>query len=428
MPVLTHVDDLTATQRLHESVYDGGQLLLTGGKVLNSADVDFLRKRCPNAQILVEDPILDALVAFGSDLIKGVADETRTHLISLLSGVQDAVAPRLLLRSMDSRGIEVAIGGVLEYIERNPVMSSALILKPGQDQQQLVSHAARVFYVSLVLGNAVRARVADAHQKRDWRRMLGPTLRIDLTALALGALFMDLGMWPIKEVFQQATPLTPEQAQMVRNHPIVSARALPLGTDETIRLIVETHHENYDGSGYPYGLRGDEIHIFARVLRIADAFAAATSGRLHRQALSPPRAIWEMTLGPYKQLYDPVLLKIFGSAIQPFPLGSKVQLNDGRHAVVVRYGQLSPFLPEILIAFDDQGQKLSRSEMEGPLKLEDRRDLTISAFDGEDVSDLYEHDMVLPSPSVSEFTTAFESMYTGLAATKAMPTGIRHFK
>lgn len=422
MPLLTSVDDLTARMRLHEPVYDGMQLLLPAGKVLNSADVDFLRKRCPAAQVYIEDPVLDGLVTFQDDTRdREIAQKTQTKLIELLSDVQDRFASRMKVKSIDCRGIQEAIDGVLDYLHRNPVMAMSLMKQPGRDQHYLVLHSAHVFYLSLVVGNAVRRRVSEAHQKTRMRTMLQRPPEIDLTNLGLAALFMDLGMWPIKDLFDQAETLTVEQIRLVRNHTLVSAKALPEDTNEVVRLVIETHHENYDGSGYPYGLRDDEIHLFARILRIADAYAAATSKQLYREALSPVRALWEMTWGPFAQFYDPVLLKIFASLLQPFPIGAKLELSCGRYGVVVRYGQVSPFLPEIIIAFDEKGRHLTGTKLEGPIKLHQRSDLKIVSYQNEDLSDLYRQDTTIEPATPSEFTTLFESMYTGCATTSLRP-------
>jgi len=416
MPVLTSVNELAARMRLHEPVYDGAQLLLPAGKVLNSADVDFLRKRCPNIQVYIEDPVLDNLLTFEDQTReRRIAHETQVKLVELLSGVQEKFASRMTVRAIDCRGIQTAINGVMAYLERNPVMAMALIQQPGRDQHYLVAHSAHVFYLSLVVGNAVRSRVLEAHKKDRLRRSLSAPPAINLTPLALAALFMDLGMWPIRDLFEQNEPLTVDQIQLVRNHTIVSARALPENTDEVIKLVVETHHENYDGSGYPYGLRGEEIHIFSRILRVADAFSAATSDKLYRQAASPVRALWEMTWGPFSQFYDPVLLKIFASLLQPFPIGAKLGLRDGRQGVVVRYGQQSPFLPEIVIAYDERGRHLTSSRLEGPFKLHEREDIKVVSFNGENIADLYDRDPSVDKPTLSEFTTLYESMYTGCA-------------
>ncbi len=402
--------------RLHEPVYDGSQLLLAGGKTLNSADVDFLRKRLESAQVYIEDPVLDELVTFDDDKRdRAVAEETQNKLVELLSDVQEKFASRMTVKSVDCRGIQDAVSGVLAFLEKNPVMAMSLIQQPGKDQHYLVSHSAHVFYLSLVVGNAVRSRVNAAYRERRLKRILQPPPDIDLTPLALAALFIDLGMWPIKDLFNQAAVLTDEQIRLVRNHTIVSAQALPDDTDEIVKLVVETHHENFDGSGYPYGLSGDEIHVFSRILRIADAYAAATSTQLYREAVSPVRALWEMTWGPFSQFYDPILLKVFGSLLQPFPIGAKVQLSCGRYGVVVRYGKVSPFLPEIIIAFDERGVHLSSSKLIGPISLGHDSDLRIASFAGEDITDLYDQDPIIPEVTPTEFTTLYESVYTGCA-------------
>ena len=420
MPLLTSVNDLTAQMRLHDPVYDGVQLLLPAGKVLNSADIDFLRKRCAAAQVYIEDPVLDELVTF-DDYARDreIAQKTQTKLVHLLADVEDKFTPRMAVRSLDCRGIQGAVGGVLEYLERNPVMAMSLIQPPGRDQHYLVWHSAHVFYLSLAVGNAVRAHVSEARRQGRLRKDLQPLEELDLTSVALAALFMDLGMWPIKDLFNQAESLTIEQVQLVRNHTLVSAKALPDDAGELVKLLIETHHENYDGSGYPHGLRGDEIHIFSRILRIADAYSAATSTQLYKDAVSPVRALWEMTWGPFLQFYDPILLKLFASIMQPFPIGAQLGLSCGRYGVVVRYGQISPFLPEVIIALDDRGRRLPESEFEGPVKLHEREDLSVVSFEGEDLSDLYARDTTIPPITPSEFTTLYESMYTGCATTLA---------
>ncbi|NOT00526.1 MAG: HD domain-containing protein [Phycisphaerales bacterium] len=416
MPILTNVDDLTTRMRLHDDVYAAGDLLLHAGKELNAADVDYLRKRCPNASVSIEDPVLDSLIAFEDDSAdRAVAFRTQKQLCHLLQNVHETFGPRMTVRSLDCRGVQQAVAGTLDYLNNNPVMAMTLIQQPGPDQHCLVDHSAHVFYLSLVMGNTVRSRITEARRKDRNKRFLQPAADINLTPLALAALFMDLGMWPIRNLFEQKESLTVEQIQQIRNHPIVSARALPEDAGELTHLIVETHHENFDGTGYPYGLRGEEIHIYARMLRIADAFAAATAKRLYREAISPVRALWEMTWGPYHQFYDPILLKVFARLVQPFPIGAKVGLNDGRQAVVVNYGVKTPFLPEVVIAFDEHGARLPPDRLGKPMRLDEDSDVRIASFQGEDIGDLYDRDTQIATPTSGEFTTLFESVTTGCA-------------
>ena len=164
MPILTNTNELCNRARLHRSVYDGTQLLLPAGKVLNSADIDFLRKRCAGASVYIEDPVLDELVAFEDDSHDcHVAHTTQKKLIGLLSDVEERFASRMSVKTMDCQGIESAVEGVLKYLTENPVVAMRLI-EPEEGQHYLVSHPAHVFYLSLVMGNAVRVRVERARQ------------------------------------------------------------------------------------------------------------------------------------------------------------------------------------------------------------------------------------------------------------------------
>lgn len=401
--------------RLHLPVYVGTQLLLPAGKVLNSADVDFLRRRCSGKAVSVEDPVLDELIAFQDDSDGfEIAHRMQRQLISLMGNVQGMYGSRLTAGAVDCAGIKQAVTGVLGHMSERPSMAAALIGMRGLNEY-LATHAAHVFYLSLMMGNAVRSRVAAA--RRAGRNRLGyqTSEALDLTPLALASLFMDVGLLEIKEVFTQAEPLTLKQCQVIRDHPVAGGEAIGSAGPAPTRLIIETHHENYDGSGYPYALKGDEIHVLARILRIADAYSAATSQRAFAEACSPVRALWEITWGSHSQFYDPVLLKIFASLIQPYPIGARVGLNSGFEGVVVRYGEHSPFMPEVVIAYDSKGERLPKSDLKGPFKLDAHPSLKIVSFDGEDLTDLYSHDIVIPEVTPAEFTTLYESMYTGCA-------------
>ncbi len=415
---MTNTQDLAAGMRLHQPVHSGSQLLLPAHKVLNSADVDFLKMRCPGRTVCVEDPILDELVTFEDDSHdREVAVTAQKKLISLMGGVQAQYAPRVATKRPDCRGIHEAVEGVLRYLHANPGMATTL-LQPSEKDDYLAAHAAHVFYLSLLLGDAVRMRVTQARTNAQPHHTRNRE-ELNLTPLALAALLMDIGMLPFKDIFTQAKPLTIEQCEMVRDHPIASASAAPPDTPEVTKLIVETHHENYDGSGYPYGLKGDEIHIFTRILRIADAYAAATSKHVYKEACTPVRALWEMTWGMFAQFYDPVLLKVFSTLVQPFPIGGVVKLNSGRYGVVVRHGPQSPFLPEVVIAFDEDGKRLPKADLHGPFKLYQHPTLSIVSFDGEDLADIYEGDTTIKDVTPEEFTTLYESMFTGCATTAA---------
>lgn len=174
-------------------------------------------------------------------------------------------------------------------------------------------------------------------------------------------------------------------------------------------MVVKMHHENFCGTGYPRQIAGHRLHVFARVVRIADAFDAGTSERIYRGAKSSARVLWEMSCGPYRRCYDPRLMQAFGGLIQPFPIGSKLRLEDGRYAAVVRYSHQRPFDPLVVIAFDARNRPLPPEWLEGPLAIGDRSDLRLASLNGEDLSFLYRS--VEADAAAPEMRTPLQAAY-----------------
>ncbi len=413
MPLLMQARELTERMRLHDSVFHDGKLLVRAGKVLNAADIDFLKRRCPAAAVQVEDPILDELITYtASPECRTVVSSAQEGMADLITETREGYGLQMRLDSLDCGGLQQAVGGVLDFIDTHPELARDLV-DPLQGRNFLVTHAVQTFYLSMLLGNDLRVQIDRAKSNAPPGQQRSSNL--NLAPLGLAALYMDMAMWPLRDLYTNTEALTCEQLETIRRHPIRSAEMLPENTSELTRLVIETHHENLDGTGYPYGLQGSEIHIFSRILRIADAFASATSTTAFRQEISPARALWDMTWGPFHQFFDPVLMKIFARRIQPFPIGARLRLNTGQYGVVTNHIDGSPFQPEIVIAFDDNGRRLPSSQIVGPFPLARRPELRIVEFCAEDLSECLGHKSVVIAPSSDEFSMFCESFATDIA-------------
>ena len=114
----------------------------------------------------------------------------------------------------------------------------------------------------------------------------------DLDVLRLGALLHDIGKIGLSDaVLRKASGLTTDEYEQIKRHPALGARILRQVPFLAPHLpIVELHHERPDGRGYPFGLRGDDIPLAARIVHVADAFDAMTSARAYRPARATLRS------------------------------------------------------------------------------------------------------------------------------------------
>lgn len=135
-----------------------------------------------------------------------------------------------------------------------------------------------------------------------------------LSIIGLGGLLHDLGMSKLPEGIEDLDrKLTPSEWDEVKKHPSYGTDMIQeiKGFPEEVKFVIEQHHESWDGSGYPRGLRATEIFYPARVVAIADAFSALTTKRGGRSLYKPEDAL-ALLLTEHRK-YDPQLIKAFRS-------------------------------------------------------------------------------------------------------------------
>jgi len=129
--------------------------------------------------------------------------------------------------------------------------------------------------------------------------MMGRVMNLppkEIEVLRLGALLHDIGKIGVSDqILRKNGPLTTEEFEQIKRHPALGARILRQVPFLASHLpIVELHHERPDGRGYPFGLRGEDIPLAARIVHVADAFDAMTSARAYRAARGSSEAFAEL--------------------------------------------------------------------------------------------------------------------------------------
>lgn len=153
----------------------------------------------------------------------------------------------------------------------------------------------------------------------------------DLRELRIGALLHDLGkIGVMSTVLNKEQSLTDSEYDIIKRHPVAGAKIVdPMGLPKTVSKIILQHHEWYNGEGYPYGLKGEGIHLFARIVSVADSFDAMTSKRKYRSNLNYSRAAKEIYTNRSRQ-FDPEIGKIFYDHTEQVlsVLSNKIALDD----------------------------------------------------------------------------------------------------
>lgn len=136
--------------------------------------------------------------------------------------------------------------------------------------------------------------------------------------LHLAAQLHDIGKIAIPDsILNKSSVLDPSELEMIRSHPAVSHRIVESAVEmEQLHSAILHHHENYDGSGYPHGLKANDIPRMARILRVIDSYHAMINERPYRVALMPGEALRELERGK-GSLFDPQITDQFIAAMRP---------------------------------------------------------------------------------------------------------------
>lgn len=196
-----------------------------------------------------------------------------------------------------------------------------------------------------------------------WAVALGRQLGLpksDLRSLAIGGLLLDIGKLKLKkEILKANRHLTSKETKIMRRHVEVSVLLLKDGgmDNQDVIGMVAHHHERHNGTGYPQGLAGDDIPVFARIAAIVDCFDAITSDRIYAKAISPSQAIKQ--LYTWKDIYfQGELIEEFIQAVGVYPAGTLVELTSGEVAVVVGESRSRRLRPQVMLLLDSNKQPL----------------------------------------------------------------------
>jgi|HigsolmetaAR204D_1030405.scaffolds.fasta_scaffold01952_6 HD-GYP domain-containing protein (c-di-GMP phosphodiesterase class II) len=223
--------------------------------------------------------------------------------------------------------------------------------------------------------------------------------RYQLMELGIGAMLHDIGKVKLpKELLEQTdVRWTEEQQEIAKQHCYYGFDLLRKQHDIPLPAahICLQHHERLNGSGYPQGLKGKEIHEYAQIVGICDVFESLTSPRPWRKRYMPQDAL-EYLLGSGGYLFEHHLIQAFIRHIAIFPIGTSVVLNTGEAGVVSKVDPDYPHRPTVRIIRDGRG-----NDIYTPFDLDLKENLRLFIVGFED-EQLFELNTLLPHPRAQQ--------------------------
>ena len=379
----------------------GGPVLLKAGVTLDDRLIARMRE-IELREVWIHYPGM----AFLGKYVSPAIIQTRADLSHNVLNALDSVAAGAVA-NLNYTAYKRAIVALVEQLLRSPAAAYYVEELAGQDTPH-GRHANAVCYLSLLMGLklgdyliAERSRLHASHAK-------------DVTSLGVGAMLHDVGMLRLPaDTLRKWNSEHDETDPHWQRHVKLGFDMVREGVDPSAAAVVLHHHQTYDGTGFPrrkllnggsVPLEGQEIHVFSRIVAVADAFDrlrdsgdAPGADRVPQTRRPTVAALREMILGKMSGRFDPMAIRALVATVPAYAPGSVVTLSNGSPAVVCNWRQDDPCRPRVLpieglgAAINADSEEASvidgADEPKETIDLSSTPDLYIARAEGFDVSD-----------------------------------------
>ncbi len=290
------------------------QVLLNAGAEIKPQYVDYLRKLGVSS-IYIKDKRIDDI-----EINEVVSDETRNEARRLVKNILHDIktnSPGRKCINTEKEIVETVTKIIDELLSNKDILIQLTDVRTSADY--MFAHSVNCS----ILAGVVAAKMG--------------CNRTTLKQLTTGALLHDIGMVAIPEqILNKPGALTLDEIATINKHPLYGFEIFKKSKiyHGLAGTIIAQHHEKYNGQGYPYGLKKDEINPMAQIVGIANIYDALTSDRPYRKAYHPHEAV-EMIMAWGNDLFDIEILQSFLAVIAAYPIGYHVMLSSGESGLVV---------------------------------------------------------------------------------------------
>lgn len=186
--------------------------------------------------------------------------------------------------------------------------------------------------------------------------------KVELNTLATGLLLMDIGKMHVpKELLYKESPLTEDESEVMRKHVAFTVELLRKteGINEHVINIALTHHERYDGSGYPNGLVGVQTPVYGRLAGIIDCYDTLITSTPLREGVPEHKALQDI-YNQRDKSFQKELVEQFMQCMGVYPTGSLVELSTGSVGAVLSQNVEQKLKPKVIMLLDENKRPYSK--------------------------------------------------------------------
>jgi HD-GYP domain-containing protein (c-di-GMP phosphodiesterase class II) len=253
--------------------------------------------------------------------------------------VRDIMHDIRMGKNIDSGRVKRVVNNMIDSIFRNQDAMISLSRIRGYDEYTFV-HSVDVCVLCLTLG-----RHLDFNRDK-------------LQQIGIGALLHDTGKMKVpSHILNKPGRLTPDEFEEIKKHPVYGSEILESagGIPEESKEVTLRHHERYNGKGYPYGLKAEEIGYFGQLAAITDVYDAVTSDRCYGKGILPYEGIRKIYEGA-KEEFNQLFVERFIQCIGIYPVGTLVQLDTWEIGIVFSINHEIVLRPHVLLVRKDSGK------------------------------------------------------------------------
>ncbi|WP_019120821.1 HD-GYP domain-containing protein [Brevibacillus massiliensis] len=307
-----------------------GGLLFKKGTVVKERELEILES-FKIAKVTVDELAPQKQDADGKEEVESLKPVDQEFIRTYKEAVQSF--KKLMLHVMGGQHIPVMevrkiLASLLPIVQDHP---NILMWLPqvSNEEEYVCGHSVAVGMLSFMIAKWMKL------PEKEW------------VQISLAGILHDIGKTRIDpKVLWKPTRLTAIEYEEMKKHTIYGYQLTKgvSGLSEGVALAALQHHEREDGSGYPLGLVGNKLHIYSKIVAVAEVYHGMCSDHLHKKAVSPYQAVEQLLKDSYGKL-DPAVVHTFVNGLTQFSVGTTVELTDGSIGKIIFADRNDPTRP-----------------------------------------------------------------------------------